>query len=45
LLIYPELEVAGATLSNAWGVGSKSGEMIRLAGELAIQVISKDDSQ
>lgn len=45
LLIYPELQVAGATLANTWGVGSRSSEMIKLAGELAIQAISKDDSQ
>ncbi|MFT5048665.1 MAG: CubicO group peptidase (beta-lactamase class C family) [Chlamydiales bacterium] len=35
LAVYPEDGLAVAVLANTWGVGSRSGEMVRLASSVA----------
>ena len=39
LAVFPEHKIAVAVLSNTWGLGSRSGEMVQLAKELALLVI------
>jgi len=38
LAVYPERGISAAVLSNTWGVGSRSGDMIQLARRLAKSV-------
>ena len=35
IAIFPESEIVAVVLSNTWGLGSRSGEMTRLALDLA----------
>ena len=39
LAVFPEQKIAVAVLSNTWGLGSRSAEMVLLAKEIALLVI------
>jgi serine beta-lactamase-like protein LACTB, mitochondrial len=41
LTIYPDWEIAAVILSNTWGIGSRSGEMVNLAHQLAQMCIDR----
>ena len=41
LAIYPQYKISAVVLSNTWGIGSRSAEMVELAKKLAQKCINK----